>query len=382
MTSRIKDIEFLRGIAIIMVIVYHAKGTLISWPVASWNNIVSGYFDFWPGVDIFFAVSGFVIARSLIPTLRSCATGADFSRAAIGFWIRRVWRLLPSAWLWLIMIVLASRFFNRTGIFDSFHTNFESMVAGMLSVANFRELAVSSSHYGASSPYWSLSLEEQFYLALPIIVFLSRRRLVATLLIGTIAIFLVPESPALVMFRVHAVLLGVLLAIASAHPLYQAFEPVALKTHRFIRIVILGLPLALISALAVEGQRIVPFRLDLIALLSAALVFIASYNRDYLFDDGPVKRVVLWVGSRSYALYLTHVFAFCVTREIWYRLSPPGTVFGPGYGVAFVLTAGVIMVALSEANYRLVEIPLREHGARIAKGFARRVNVEQVQELP
>jgi len=81
---------------------------------------------------------------------------------------------------------------------------------------------------------------------------------------------------------------------------------------------------------------------------------------------------MLWFGSRSYALYLIHIPAFFVTREIWFRIEPPGTVFTGAFTLRFALTASVLLLTFTELNYRLVEVPLRRRGARIAERIARR----------
>ncbi|MEI9987952.1 MAG: acyltransferase family protein [Aliidongia sp.] len=99
--KRISDIEFLRGIAIIFVLAFHVRHELISWPMPIIDHIFDNYISLWPGVDVFFAVSGFVIARSLVPALQACPSREAQGRVILRFWIRRVWRLMPSAWLWL-----------------------------------------------------------------------------------------------------------------------------------------------------------------------------------------------------------------------------------------------------------------------------------------
>ena len=137
-SRRISDIECLRGIAVVFVILFHAKLSLFFWKIPVWDHIVGNYLNFWSGVDLFFAISGFVIARTLLPTLRRCENSTEMVRAALVFWVRRAWRLLPSAWLWLVVMLGGSAFLNRSGLFDTFHTNFESTIAGMLSIANFR----------------------------------------------------------------------------------------------------------------------------------------------------------------------------------------------------------------------------------------------------
>ena len=366
--GRIGDIECLRGVAVIMVILYHLHGALLTWPMPLWDHIDLYYLQGWPGVDLFFAISGFVIARTLLPALGASTVPA---RTMGAFWIRRFWRLVPSAWAWLAVIILACVVFNRSGVFDTFHTNFESALAGMLSVANFREAAAFKNFsYGPSSPYWSLSLEEQFYLVLPLLAFFAGRRLVPVLLVLTAIVFTLPYTPFVMMIRVHAVLLGVLLAIGSGTSAYKLFEPRFLRGRPWAGLAILVCLTLLIASLAPIGQHITSYPLDFIALLSTALVFIASYNQDYLMGYGPARVGLMWVGSRSYALYLVHTPVFCATRELWFRLLPTGTVFGPHDTIRLLATAMPLLALFAEANYRLIEKPLRRRGAVIAAALS------------
>jgi len=373
--KRIADIEFLRGVAIIFILIQHVPGELINWPMPKIDHIFKYYLSFWSGVDVFFAVSGFVIARTLIPALRSSRNTEERTREVVKFWIRRVWRLVPSAWLWLGLILLASALFNESGAFESFHVNFESVIAAMLSMANVRfAYTFPLIAYGPSSPYWSLSLEEQFYLVLPLLAVAARSGLVVVLAGALVIVFCLPMTTLLGTFRVHAILLGVLLALFSEQPVYRLLEPVVLGRSALARWVVLGLALFCLAALAPLEQKIVPFPFDLIALLSVGLVFIASYDRNYLCRAGPFKRGMLWIGSRSYALYLVHMPVYCLTREIWFRLTPPGAVFGGYDALYFMLTAAPIVLIAAELNYRFVECPGRRHGIRIAARWSKPVD--------
>ena len=79
-----------------------------------------------------------------------------------------------------------------------------------------------------------------------------------------------------------------------------------------------------------------------------------------------LRALLLWVGTRSYALYLIHMPSYFLTREIWLRLEPAGTRFNSGYTWEFLLTALVLLLGLSELNYRFLEVPLRRRGVAIA----------------
>ncbi len=372
-SRRIADIELLRGIAVLFVMFHHAHSNLVTWPSFGFDLLYS-YVNFWPGVDLFFAISGFVIARSLLPALDAAGDGAARFRTVIAFWIRRAWRLLPAAWLWLGITLLASILFNRSGVFGTVHANVGATIAGMLDVANFRFAAsFMHSEYGASFHYWSLSLEEQFYLLLPLAALTLGRRLPAMLAILVLIQFLTNRNtPFLMMVRTDAILLGVLIALWSRHPSYRLVEPTGLAKARIGRLLTLGVLLGGIVTFAADQLQTVSIRVGLIALLSAALVLIASFDRDYLWPDGFAKRVLVWVGSRSYGLYLIHIPAFFTTREILFRLRPADWVPGRADLLPLILIAAALILVASELSYRLVEVPLRDRGARIARRFAAR----------
>ena len=67
--GRIDDIEVLRAMAIGMVLIQHVGGTLAPWVNPLMGGPIFGRFGFWSGVDLFLVISGFVIGRSLLPTL-------------------------------------------------------------------------------------------------------------------------------------------------------------------------------------------------------------------------------------------------------------------------------------------------------------------------
>jgi peptidoglycan/LPS O-acetylase OafA/YrhL len=369
---RNSDIECLRAVAVIGVAFHHMHGNLFH-PGLPWMGRLLQHADFWFGVDLFFAISGFVIARSLLPQMAACGSMRDQVSVIWAFWIRRFWRLLPSAWLWLGLLLLAVVAFNHSGAFGSIHANLMATLAGMLDVANFRFAdAFFRYEYGASFVYWSLSLEEQFYLLLPLLVACLRRR-IDLLMIGIFVLqFCVFRTPLLMSVRTDALALGVLLAIAAPGKPYVAIEPrflLRLRSLRTLLPVLLLAVLAVITSADLQGWR---FRISAIAALSAILVWLASYDRDYLLQGGLCKRALVWIGARSYAIYLIHVPVYFVLRELGFRL---GTVndtspFMPAW-LLCLLAIGMIAL-LADLNYRYLEQPLRNRGKRIADRFLRR----------
>lgn len=365
--KRIADIEVLRAIAVLGVVFHHAFNNLFAWATPDMQAF-RGHFQFWWGVDLFFAISGFVIARDLLPRLATAQENSQFWRTAGGFWIRRAGRLLPSAWLWLLLPLAAVALFNQSGVFGDLRTNLMATLAGIGQFANFRFAdSFMSYDYGVTFVYWSLALEEQFYLVLPLLALLLRRWLPWFLIALVVVQFFQLRTPLLMVLRTDAIALGVLLAVWSHSISYRRFEPRLIGRHWLLGLTLLISLGTLLAWLSSANQQWLTYRIGLIAMFSAILVLIASYDRNYLLPAGILQRLMLWIGSRSYAIYLIHIPAFFLTRELWFRLSPEGTVFGPAHMPGFTITALLLIVVASELNYRLIEMPLRTRGVRLAE---------------
>jgi len=364
--KRIMDIELLRGIAVLGVLFHHLQGSLFPDAVPLLEALHL-YAQPWWGVDLFFAISGFVIARSLIPALQGCTTPREYWEQTRNFWLRRAFRLLPSAWLWLALMLLACLFVNRSGAFGTLSANLQATLAGVFQYANFR-FADSFFHYeyGTSFVYWSLALEEQFYLLFPLLILVCRKHLVWALLALVAVQLFTLRTPMLMVVRTDALALGILLAMWSVTPSYARWEPTFLR-RPWAGVSALILLSAVLSFAATDRFTFTNYRIGLIAVLCAVLVWLASYNRDYLLPRGVLKNLMTWIGSRSYGIYLIHIPAYCLVRELIFRLQSAGLPSPAGHPVVTLLLAGSLIVLLSELNYRLVEMPLRNRGARLVQ---------------
>ncbi len=364
MSRRIADIEVLRAIAVLFVVFQHA-GNLFPWTSPT-LEVLHAYLGGMFGVDLFFAVSGFVIARDLIPRLLNAPDRATAWKTMLAFWLRRIWRIWPSAWLWLGVILLAVLVFNRSGAFGSFEANLQATFAGVFQYANVRfAQTFMVSEFGASFVYWSLSLEEQFYLLFPFLIVLFRRRLVWLLVaIALLQICMPRQHLYLMMFRTDALALGILLALWSRKASWQAVLPVFFALGGLGRML---LTLGCIGAMALLSSLLdlTRYALGIIAVLSALLVLMASYDRDLLLPRGRLKALLVWIGERSYAIYLIHVPAFYVTRELFYRVYPEQSASAQ-LAAAYLACALVILLVSAELNFRLLETPLRRRGAVLA----------------
>ncbi|HHV66995.1 MAG TPA: acyltransferase [Ochrobactrum intermedium] len=373
--SRIDDIEVLRAVAVIMVCISHV-GPMLWWDTNP-LGIVGKYFTFWSGVDLFFAISGFVIARSLLPRLAELESGSrQYWIETFDFWIRRAYRLLPSAWVWIAIPLVGSIIFPT--YVGGFSQVFPSAVAALMHMGNFHLWAVGvwGQNPGILGVYWSLSLEEQFYLLLPIVFLFLRRRFVAFLIAVILIQTFLPDSfwhwsnnlPWA--FRIQAICFGVLIAILSRTEIYRIINPTIFRA-RYVSIPAVALLVMFVSAVpSNEGKVFVlPFSVGFTAGICALLVFIASFNEDYILPSGMLKRMFVWIGERSYAIYLVNLPAAAINRIIWEAAMGSDYKFTNANLWPVTMTAISIMLILADLNYRIVETPLRNCGRSVAEQF-------------
>ncbi|GAJ30752.1 acyltransferase family protein [Acidomonas methanolica] len=378
-SGRIGEIEVLRALAILMVLVAHVPFNLVFWSTRLGDLIF--FSSLWSGVDLFFAISGFVIARTLLPKLEGVRDIGRFVPIATVFWIRRAWRLWPAAWFWLLAPLVLCLIFNRSGAYNSLRDNWSMAVAGFTNLANFYLAHLKSpGDKGTAFVQWSLSLEEQFYIILPFAIFFLRHRLRLVLLGLFAATFFLPINPVLLVIRVGGLCAGVLLAMAARSPLYAMCAPVFLGTRRVARIALLVGVVALLSSLGSMTLDIVPYFQGPIAALSGALVWVASYDGGYLWPPGPVRRLAELIAARSYSLYLVHIPVYFAMHELWYRIydmAVPSRV----QAVAYLTVTLLLLAIVTEMNYTFLECPLREHGRIAARRFARNAQVATQGEI-
>lgn len=375
MQKKNQEIEALRAVAVLMVLVDHL-GALFFWgstPVQRFWN----WAPMWTGVDLFFCISGYVITLSLADRMSNAATKRGALAMTLEFWIRRFWRLFPSAWLWLVVMAVCSVAFNSTGAFGTLHGNIADAISVLFQVSNFHFFHCYSDANlvcGKNGVYWSLSVEEQFYLLFPLILAVTPRRFWPLPFIALALSQLFIPRPVWSFFwsvRTDAIALGVLLALAKQSGLLALSAPEFLRRRPAAWMWLAALTV-LLSTLPSPAFFTVPFSAGLASVVAAILIWSASFERDFAVPDGLLRRALTWVGARSYALYLIHWPVFIFTRELWARIAGPDAAIGGTYSLRFALTAFPLMFILADMNYRLVEQPLRRHGARIAARFTRK----------
>ena len=342
------DIEGLRAVAVIVVVAYHAR----------FLGLHGGFV----GVDVFFVVSGFLITRLILGEL---ATTGRLSLAA--FWARRARRLLAASAFVVVTTVIAARVVLPP-------LTQRAVVTDVVAAATFSSNVVFAgrlgSYFGAQlgqatpSPllhYWSLAVEEQFYLCWPpLLAVLARRphqyrRLVLSAIaaIGVggflLAAWLTPRAPSWAFFllptRMGELLAGALLAVVGTQ---VRIVPPAVRA----ALAWAGLVVIVVACWRLDGATPWPGTAVVVPVLATMAVIVGGTAMRLPWAPTRVLggRGLQWVGRHSYALYLWH----------WPVLVLAEARGGPLGWPARLVAIGVA-VGLSVLSLRLLEDPVRHN---------------------
>jgi len=341
--ARHRGLDGLRGVAVILVIIFHSG---LDW-------LPGGFL----GVSVFFTLSGFLITSLLI---NECENSGRINLKA--FWGRRLRRLAPAS-----LVVIAA----VIGLASWLSTSIEASrikgdaISAVLYFSNWRFIYSGHSYgelFAAPSPLqhlWSLSIEEQLYVVVPVIIAglfavgLRRRGIGMVLLVGvfgsTIATMLISGHEH-IYYGTHTRAAELLLGAALACLFGQRIEQLATKPARPWSTLYL-LPLLGVILLAkfstVDSAWVYSGALTLFGLLSVVCLIAA-------IQGGPVRAVLSWsvlvrVGEVSYGLYLIHwpVIVWLNTDRLDVN---PTALFGAQV---------VVTVLLTVLSYWLIEQPIR-----------------------
>lgn len=358
MKNKNTDIEVLRTLAIVFVFLAHIPG------IISPDSFYWGIFNisrFGSGVDLFFCVSGFIVTKSLLSKNLHLMTYGKFWIEAKSFYIKRAWRLLPAAFFWIGVSLILAHVLKSTDAFISFKAMLRSAFFAATQTQNFFFMTCRD-HGGCGNLgiYWSLSLENQFYLLLPFILyFFNNKKLCAFMFIVFIVQFFIPRTldshtPVAWPIRTDAIALGVIIAVISTKKIHAKLEPTIMKNSFLMGLVFIILTFLL--AVFTNPKPVFFFQVGLTALISGMFVYIASYNKNYFSKNIIVCTLCEYIGSRSYSLYLTHVIALATTRGFFMTHSPDYSGMGTLIRLCFFFSLTFI---LTEISYRLIENKFR-----------------------
>ncbi len=331
--KRIPQIQALRAVAAVLVVIYHAKVTS------------GGYI----GVDIFYVISGFLITGLLLRELDG--TG---SLALKAFYLRRIKRLLPASFFVLFVTAIVAWTVYPTTLR---HGLGKDIAAAGAYVSNylFALWQMDYQNLNATPPvvihYWSLAVEEQFYLFWPFIIlalyrFGARRAVfigVAAITIASflLSLFLTPREPIWSFYslptRAWELGIGALLLFIPKRIRFSSNYGWA------------ALALILYGTLTFTDKTPFPGTAALVPVIGTAFAIASLNNWPRAMNRFGNLKIVQWLGEISYPLYLWH----------WPVLVIPSVAWGRSL-VAYELLICVLLTALlADLTHRFIEDPIR-----------------------
>jgi peptidoglycan/LPS O-acetylase OafA/YrhL len=347
------DIEGIRAFAVLSVVLYHAQ-----------LGVRGGFV----GVDVFFVISGFLITRQLVASVAGRGV-----RALPTFYARRARRLLPASVAVVVATLLASRLWApalqvQSIARDALATTYYGL--------NYR-LAISGTQYlhetDAVSPlqhFWSLGVEEQFYLGWPILIVLIaavgrrlRTPLLVTFLLGVVAasfyfsVTVTTSSPSWAYFSLHTraweLALGALVAVGA-----QQFA----RLPRRVAELAAGLGLAAVvcSAFLLSAATAYPGYAAALPVVGTAVVIAAGCGRRLRTERVLGEPGLQCVGRVSYSWYLWH----------WPMLVLAPYLLGHPLGVLDRVAVVWLSLAAAVLTFFVIEDPARRLELPNARWFA------------
>jgi peptidoglycan/LPS O-acetylase OafA/YrhL len=339
------DIQGLRAVAVLLVVLDHAG--------------IGPFHGGFVGVDVFFVISGFLITGLLIHEAQR-----EGRISLIGFYARRAKRILPAATVVLILTAIAG-YVVLSGV--AAIRLLKDVVWATFFAANLKFASDETDYWAqdestsAIQHYWSLAVEEQFYVVWPVLVLAlvwafgrrgrSRRAIVVTIAVLSAASFvygvrLVAVDPLAAYFSTPARVweLGLGAGMAAAMLRVRHLPAGLLAAASWLGLVMVG-----IAALAFDESTRVPGLPALLPVVGTALllgggVAAASWGPQRLLSLAPMR----WIGDRSYSYYLMHWPALILVGAAWRTPS----------GWSGLLVAAAALAA-ADLSYRFVENPFR-----------------------
>lgn len=349
------EIDGLRALAIIPVVFFHAK--------------VYGFSGGFIGVDIFFVISGFLITSILKREMQH----DTFSFSA--FWARRIRRIFPALITVTIATTIASYIFL---LFQKDLLEFgKSLFALSLFMSNMffmrkQGYFAGPAEYSPLLHTWTLSVEEQFYIVLPFLLFFGwkffKKKLFPLFLLIGISSFIysiylihiVPGNNFFIPFmpniwggainqtsgfyilpsRVWEFIVGVLLALSTRTITSKKLSEVTSA---------IGIILILYSVSTFDARTPFPGIEALLPVIGCALIIAGTTNHITLVSKLLSSPLTVWVGLISYPLYLWHWPVLVFAHIIFGRLTSLQTIL-----------LIVVSIVLSWITYRVIEKPFRE----------------------
>ena len=340
-TSKIHQLDGFRGIAVLMVFIFH--GAALLRPEGAMNTMYSFLTKLgWIGVDLFFILSGFLITRILLS-----APTENFFKI---FWKNRFLRILPA----YLAFVAAGILLGNTSAFsepDSAHVQPIWYVIFLSNIVSFNEGLHPPMHM---SILWSVAVEQHFYIFWPVIIrFLPRNHLIKVIILmlavfPVLRVFLFSlgyNNISIYVFtftHIDSIIIGGLIAALQSSPRLRVSD-----FHLGTAAICLGLFLTFDTELWSQSLK---YTLVSLGCAGVFLLVLSGQFLQPLLTCGPLTSI----GKISYSFYLWHFTALIFAKQL--IIGSFGETKISSFGV--ILLGFVLTLAISQILWRVLEKPI------------------------
>lgn len=364
-STRVPELDGVRGLAIVSVLLWHL---LVMPHVLSPGGLKPAGMMWlvrllslsWAGVDLFFGLSGFLIAGILL----DATSIASFLPR---FYLRRFFRIYPLYWAVAVLCFSIPFLAMRLDL----------VAPPPVYAVLLQNLWMASARTFGGDPLgvtWSLSVEEQFYLVLPALVLLLRRSALTTLLLVTcvlapLARYVASAPPAdnwmaayvLTICRADALAMGALLAILVRSG-FQVRSVLPLA-RALLLLSVAGIALLISNGDTIGSPVMNVAGYSVMALAAASLIAVVLTSPDGMVAWVARRRILRQAGAISYGLYLVHVPIVMLCRQYLGVAPVPATWGAALYGL---LLPAALSIGVAVMSWRYFERPLIRMGHALA----------------
>jgi peptidoglycan/LPS O-acetylase OafA/YrhL len=383
------ELDGIRGWACASVLIAHCLTGIHGLPAESWV----GWFNthtiwlFLNGVDLFFVLSGFLVGGILIDTK---GKAGFFSK----FWIRRIARIFPIAYLMIATYMVAIYICDR---FDIASLRLWVLAEPRPPVVSF--LTFTQSWWFATGGFngprwlamtWSLAIEEQFYVLFPLAVyFLPRKWLIAVVLGGIVAAPILRDvierlmgswyaAYVLLPSRMDAILYGVGVALIVRSPSAFAYAVRCRRVLDCIGLLILASIVGNWSFPLWPGPSgvIFPLKQSFAAILCAIIILRVFTYQNSFFNRLWLSKRLGQIGLISYALYMFHQSVNGTVHAVVFNQEPKIATLAHLIAAFCIIS---ISIGLAILSHIYIEKPIRTWASRLSDNLP---SAERVRQAP
>lgn len=337
-----RNIQFLRGLAITMVLFAHASVMLVGEEAAYWDGVLQKILP-GVGVDLFFLISGYLMGATFLRKQRTFELSAVYS-----FYKKRIKRVLIPTWFWAsVVVVLGLLDMQR----DQPVYELQAILGITSSAAFFLANVYNSIHETDFGYFWSIALEVQFYLFFPLLLLLRQYFWWAVVGILLWLSFASPFSPEW-LYRANALFAGLLVWKLSTLEPFKLVEHEINQLRSGIKAAVSIGAVVCAALIASALADLASFRWTAATLVLGVCFVLNAFSSDVVF--GVLSRPIEAIGSLSFSLYLCHIPVWLFTMH-WLADIPI---------LPRLTTCVTLSLIAAFLSFRYIEKPLMTNAAK------------------